>query len=110
MRSVWLVLVADMEFCSPPRLGFGINAFIRLPACLVLLAARITVAANNAGRVTGRITDPLGAAVSGAQIKATDQRNITVCETRTDPQGYFACSGISAGQFTVTASAPRFTP
>src|SRR5256885_3996714 len=110
MGSTCFVLAGDMEICSRPRPRFGVNASFRLLVCLPLLAARITVAANNAGRVTGRITDPQGAAISGAQIKITGQRNVTVCETKTDPQGYFACSGIGAGLFAVSAAAPRFAP
>ena len=110
MGSMCFVLAGDMEICSRLRPRFGVNASFCLLVCLPPLAARITVTANSAGRVTGRITDPQGAAVSGAQIKITDQRKVTLCETKTDPQGYFVCIGIRAGHLAVTAAAPRFAP
>jgi len=93
---------------SRPR--FGTNAPFRLLAFVALLTARAALAADNAGRIIGRTTDPQGAAVSDAQIKIANQQNVTVCETITNPQGYFVCSGIGAGQFTATAAAPQFAP
>ena len=78
--------------------------------CLVLLAAANNLAADRAGSVSGRITDPQGGAVSGAQVKVTDQVRVTVCETRTDRQGYFGCGSIGTGQFTVAADAFAFAP
>jgi hypothetical protein len=75
-----------------------------------MLAAGTARAADEAGRLAGQTTDPQGAIVSGAQIKVTEQRNVTVCETKTDLEGLFVCRAIGAGQFTVNAVAPGFEP
>jgi hypothetical protein len=81
-----------------------------IPAlCWIALAAN-SLAADPAGRISGRVTDPQGATVSQARIKATNQNNSTVCQTTSDAQGYFSCLSIGTGEFSVTATAPAFNP
>jgi hypothetical protein len=99
----------NMEIRSHPRTRFSILP-VRLCVCVAVLAARSAIGAGPAGRIDGRTTDPQGAAVSGTQIKITDPRNTTVCETKSDPEGYFVCREIGTGQFTVTAAAAQFAP
>ena len=57
-----------------------------------------------------RVTDPRGATVSQARIKATDRSNSTVCQTTSDTQGYFFCPSIGTGEFRLTTTAPAFNP
>ena len=88
-------------------------ASLSLPVHLFLgtiaLAANL-FAADPAGKIFGRVTDPRGATVSRAQIKVIDPRNSTVCQTPTDAQGYFFCSSVGTGEFSITATAAAFDP
>jgi hypothetical protein len=76
---------------------------------MVALAANL-FAAEPAGKISGRVTDPQGGTVSHAQVKISDPHNSAVCQTITDAQGYFFCPGIGTGQFSVTTTAPEFDP
>jgi len=78
--------------------------------CLITLGTTNILAADPAGRISGRVTDPQGGTVSHAQIKVSDQSNSTVCQTTSDAQGYFFCLSIGTGEFRVTATAPAFSP
>ena len=44
--------------------------------CLIALATATLLAADPAGQISGRVTDPQGATVSHAQIKVSDQGNV----------------------------------
>jgi hypothetical protein len=80
---------------------------------LVFLAALATPnlsAAEPAGRISGRITDPRGATVYRAQIAVSDQSKALICQTISDAQGYFFCPSIGTGEVRVTASAAEFAP
>jgi len=79
-------------------------------ACLIALATVSIFAATPAERISGRITDPQGATVSHAQINISDQRNVVVCQTTSDAQGYFICPAVGTGEFSVTATAKAFDP
>src|SRR5437899_12881976 len=79
-------------------------------ACLAVLTTASCLARGSPGRISGRITDPHGAVVSGAQVTIADQAGVTVCEIKTDAQGYFVCSKVGTGQFTVIAEASKLAP
>ena len=74
------------------------------------MATASLFAADPAGRISGRITDPQGGTVAHAQIKVNGLSNATVCQTISDAQGYFFCPAIGPGEFVVTATAPKFNP
>ena len=74
------------------------------------MATASLFAADPAGRISGRITDPQGGTVAHAQIKVNGLSNATVCQTISDAQGYFVCPAIGPGEFVVTATAPKFNP
>jgi hypothetical protein len=78
--------------------------------CLVTLATATVLAADPAGRISGRVTDPQGATVSHAQVTVSNQNRSTVCQTTSDAQGYFFCPSIGTGEFSVTATAQAFSP
>jgi len=62
------------------------------------------------GHLSGRLTDPAGAAVAAARVSLTDAKGNTVCERTSDAQGHFDCGSVASGRFTVTAEASLFTP
>jgi hypothetical protein len=78
--------------------------------CLTALATANLPAADPAGRISGRVTDPQGATVTHAQIKVNGPGNATLCQTTSDGQGYFFCPSIGPGEFRLTATAPKFEP
>jgi hypothetical protein len=78
--------------------------------CLIALVTTDLLAAGPAGGISGLVTDPQGAAVAHVQIRVNDQKNSTVCQTTSDAQGYFSCPLIGTGGFSVTATAPAFSP
>ena len=78
--------------------------------CVIALVTANLFAADPAGGISGLVADPQGAAVAHVQIKVNDQKNSTVCQTTSDVQGYFSCPSIGTGEFSVTATAPAFSP
>ena len=78
--------------------------------CVVLLLSPAGLAAQTIGHLSGRITDPVGAAVVGARVTLTDAQGNLVCERTIDAQGHFDCGAVQPGRFTVTADASPFTP
>jgi len=77
---------------------------------LIAWAASTVRAADAFGQISGRVTDPQGATVPHARIRVVDASNAKVCQTATDLQGYFLCSAIGPGEFSITATALAFDP
>jgi len=77
---------------------------------LIALVTSNILAAGPTGGIAGLVTDPQGAAVAHVHIKVNDRRNSVVCRTTSDAQGYFYCPSIGTGEFSVTATAPAFSP
>ena len=61
------------------------------------------------GGITGTITDPSGAVVPNAQVKATDVARDTVYPTQSNSAGLYIFSRLPVGQYTVTAQAQGFS-
>jgi len=60
------------------------------------------------GSISGTVTDPQGAVVSGATVKATQQDTGASFKTTSDSSGLFRFSLIPAGQYKVEATAQGF--
>ncbi len=89
-----------MEFCI---------RMMRLVSILLVLGIASSVPAQNAaGSLHGTVTDPSGAAVSGAAVIAItpDGQAKTTTTNRT---GAYEITGLAAGNYTVTVSAPGFS-
>jgi hypothetical protein len=93
------------------------NRFYRLGFASLALALAILllpVAGNNAfaqvlkGSISGTVTDPQGAVVSGAQIKATQIDTGSVLTTTSDSSGLFRFNLIPAGTYKVEISYQGF--
>lgn len=78
-----------------------------LPVSLLLLTAS-TVAAQDFAAFRGVITDPSGAAVPSASVKATEEQLGIVQSTSSNDQGEYEIRGIPAGTYTIEVSAPTF--
>ena len=53
------------------------------------------------GRLSGTVTDPIGAAVPGANVRLLDENNGVVAQTTTESNGQYSFSGVSAGSYRV---------
>src|SRR5213594_2029589 len=53
------------------------------------------------GRLSGTVTDPSGALVSGANVRLLDENNGVVAQTTTESNGQYSFSGVSPGRYRV---------
>src|SRR5262245_52448278 len=83
------------------------RARVRLGALALLLSApwfvRPAVAqeAVNYGSISGRVTDPAGAAMSGVQVRARQTQTNVLEEVRTDREGRFRFPYLRVGPYEV---------
>jgi len=77
----------------------------------VLMMVSLSVAANAQtfrGAINGTVTDPSGAAVPNAQVKATDKATGIDHSTVTTSDGLFAFQDLPVGTYKVTVTAAGF--
>src|SRR6266404_7117733 len=60
------------------------------------------------GSISGTVTDPQGAVVSGAKVKTTNTATGTVYDTTSDNSGSFRVSLIPAGQYKIEVTQAGF--
>ncbi|MDT7540789.1 MAG: hypothetical protein QOE33_693 [Acidobacteriota bacterium] len=78
-------------------------------ACALALVAACALAVSAAGGdIAGTITDQAGARVVGAEVTATEVATQKSATATTDAQGHYKISGLSAGTYTVAATAQGF--
>src|ERR1700678_3370220 len=77
---------------------------------MLLLAAilRPALAQETAANITGRITDPSGAAVANAKITAKDADRGTVFSTQSNTDGIYNLSRLPIGRYEVRVEANGF--
>lgn len=63
---------------------------------------------GNGARLMGRVVDPTGAGVPGAQIRVLDSGGVVVSQGRSNQSGIYTIDGLSPGQFRVEVDAPGF--
>ncbi len=73
-----------------------------------LAAAGAAYAQTDRGNITGTVTDPQGAVVSGAKVTATNLDTNEVRETTTTDEGNFTLTELKAGPWKVTVEAQGF--
>ena len=76
-----------------------------LPFCLLPLTGRAQVSAS----LTGRITDPTGAVISGATVTAKSQETGLTRSTMTDAAGRYELAALPVGQYDVSAVKDGFS-
>ncbi len=72
-----------------------------------LLLASYAVAQASSGTLKGRVTDPSGAVIPGANVTAVNSTGKKTTAV-TDPQGAYEIKGLAPGKYTVTTSAKGF--
>src|SRR5690348_16909665 len=83
---------------SPIRYCFGMGAVLFCFAVLLPLQSR---AQEVTAAITGRVTDPTGAAVAGAKVTATDTQRGTQWPTTTNGDGAYNLPRIPVGTYNV---------
>jgi hypothetical protein len=82
---------------------------IRHTLALVCLCAGGLFAQENAATLTGVVTDPSGAAVPSASVKATNTATNQVRETKTNQQGLYSIPYLDPGVYNVDIAANGFS-
>src|SRR5580700_584138 len=88
------------------------SAFLRAGAIAILLAlvALSGQAQTFRGAISGTVTDPSGAVVPSAQVKATETSTGIDHNTVTTSDGDYSFQDIPLGVYKVTVTAPGFPP
>jgi len=74
----------------------------------VLLVLGVAAGQTFQGSLRGRVTDPAGAATSGARIVITDEATSVARSTVTNDQGEYVFTAVTPATYTVSAEAPNF--
>jgi Carboxypeptidase regulatory-like domain len=86
-----------------------VNYRTTILAALLLAALLVpAVAQDTSANITGRITDPSGAAVAGAKVTATDVDRGTVFRTQTNTDGIYNLSRLPIGRYELRVEANGF--
>ena len=84
----------------------------KLQFCLVLfsvlLLALSTAAQIQNGQLTGDITDPSGAAITGAKVVIKNQATQLTTTASSNQQGHFVFNQVAVGTYSVTVTAQNF--
>src|SRR5262245_52625387 len=73
-----------------------------------LLASTVWLAGQTSITLTGRITDPQGGAVTGAQVILYTRDSATGFRSSTDASGNYRFERLRAGEYLLEAEAPGF--
>ena len=91
-------------------LQFANWRLLRLVGALLVLCGLLCGSTVAATGLTGKVTDPQGAAVPGATIRVLRQSDSSRHETQTDGQGQFVFPSLDAGEYRLIAEHSGFTP
>jgi len=83
-----------------------LTRFLLVYTVLALLAG--TVWAQGSGELTGLVTDPQGAVVSGAEVKLTNPATGTVRTTITSGAGIYHFAALPVGNYTLEVAPKGF--
>src|ERR1700761_439006 len=81
-----------------------------LPAWMVasLLFLNLSLQAATGGSISGTVSDPSGAVVSGAALSLVNTAQQTTYEVHSDKQGMYSFPNLPVGQYDLTISAAGF--
>src|SRR5579864_7006092 len=85
-RASWVVLLLSFSLCI----------------CAPLFAQKYT------GTITGTVTDPQGAVVSGAQVTVTNQGTADTRTVTSNASGIYVAPELAVGAYTVSVKSPNF--
>src|SRR5580765_6681857 len=76
----------------------------------LMFLAVIAMGQGGTGQISGTVTDPNGAVVSGAVIKVTNTATNFTRETTTNGNGFYSVQLLRAGSYVVEITASNFGP
>src|SRR5690242_7042987 len=83
--------------------------FALLAFCAGLCVCTLPVSAQEVSAgITGKVTDPTGAAIVGASVTARDQQRGTLWPTKTNEDGIYAFPRIPTGTYELKIEASGF--
>src|ERR1700685_3368969 len=85
-----------------------VPAFLAVAAVTLLLNAALLQAQVDTGSITGTVTDPSGAVVSGAKVTITNEGTGASLSTSAGADGIYNFSPVRIGSYKLEASAPGF--
>jgi Carboxypeptidase regulatory-like domain len=92
--------------------GFLTATFLWRPilaaAILILVPSSLVMAQQPLGNISGVVTDPTGAVVSGATVTATSLATGATRAATTNEQGYFLIPTLQAGEYKLTVTGRGF--
>lgn len=92
------------EFQARTRFGF----VLILTVALLTTLAQYGFTQEATAAITGKISDPSGAAVAGATVTATDAERGTSWQTKTNPEGVYSLPRLPIGHYAVRVEATGF--
>jgi hypothetical protein len=75
---------------------------------LPALLAAVVSAQQGTGTISGIVTDPQGAAASGAEVRVRNTGTNFVFRARANDQGFYTAPGMAVGEYEVSAELPGF--
>src|SRR5688500_7398084 len=105
-----------MHTSDPSSLTFEVGGkamrtagmILRLSVVVMLFSLSV-IAQTITSTIEGTVTDPNGAVVSGATVKATGTTLVAERTATTNDEGVYRLTALPAGTYTVTVSASGFT-
>jgi len=79
-------------------------------ACLVLVLGSLPLYAAITGSISGKVLDPSGAAIPGAQVTARNEATGITQVVTTDNVGFYTFPALSVGVYTLTTAPSGFRP
>jgi hypothetical protein len=85
------------------------NSIVGLLVAIVMLASAVPVSAQSSqGQITGRVTDPSGAPVSGAVVLLTNNATSQTQNISTNSDGYYTFPALQPNAYTVRVTQTGF--
>ncbi len=84
----------------------GVNCILAL--ALVVMTGMPAFTQTITGSITGTVTDPTGAVVSGAKVTATNVQTGVATPTTTNPSGIYSLRFLQIGQYKINVDSPNF--
>ena len=78
-------------------------------ACILVGSPPAIFGQSLAGSVVGRVVDPAGLPVAAAQVSARNHSTNWEYNSSTDPNGYYAITGLAPGNYQLRVVAPGFS-
>jgi hypothetical protein len=111
-NNVELSLVAGAPHSFIQQLSepyYGRRPVVALPENVQLAPqTHAATLVGGSGRLTGRVSDPSGAAIPGTDIRLMDQKGAIVATTSTDSSGMYAFDALPSGRYRIEFDRPGF--